>query len=77
MCAYVCAQVSAFGNRVFACGVFLLPGSVGGVVPLLLPELVECVVDGAADLVADLPELLAEGERPFALVPVLIPFAPV
>jgi len=50
-----------------------LPDSVGRVISLLLPELVECVVDGAADLLTDLSELLAEGEGSSALVPVLIP----
>lgn len=53
------------------------PDSLGGIVSLLLPELVECVVDGAADFVTDFSELLAEGERSSALIPVLVPLTPI
>lgn len=54
-----------------------LPDSVGRVVTFLLSELVERVVDGAADLVADFSELLAERKSSSAFVPVLIPLTPI
>ena len=59
------------------CHAVRLPDSVGWVVSFLLPELVNCVVDGASYLVTDLSELLAEGESSSALVPVLVPLTPI
>lgn len=55
------------------CQLVQSPDSVGGVISFLLPELVECVVNGAAYFVTDLSELLTKGESSSAFIPVFIP----
>lgn len=54
----------------------LQPKSVWWVVSICLPKSVYGIVNGAADFVADLPQLLAEWKRPFILVPVVVPPSP-
>jgi len=54
----------------------LQPESIRRVVSVLLPEAADGVVDGAADFVADLAQLLAEGERAFVPLPVVVPLPP-
>lgn len=49
------------------------PESIWWVVSVFLSEFVDRIVNGAADFVTDLAELLAERELPFTLVPIIVP----
>ena len=55
---------------------FNRPKSIWGVVSVLLPKSAYGVVDGAADFVTDLSQLLAERELSFIPVPVVVPPSP-
>lgn len=49
------------------------PESIRWIVSVLFSEFVDCIIDSAADFVADFAQLFAEGELPFTFVPVIVP----
>lgn len=52
------------------------PESIWRVISLLLPKFAYGIVNGAPNFVADLPQLLTEGELSFIPVPVIVPLSP-
>lgn len=53
----------------------LSPKSIWWIISVVLLELADGVIYGAADLVTDLSQLLTEGKLPFTLVPVIVPLS--
>lgn len=52
------------------------PKSIWRVISILLSKSADGIIDGAANFVADLPQLVTEREWTFILLPVIVPPSP-